>query len=166
MLSLYKLYKNLIVESVTRDTVMSALTNHKRVNITYKDDDNMFTGKRYIEVYAYGTANLSKAPVIRAYQISGDTSTPHNSPGWRMFRLDKILTWEETNFTFYTPIHMRDREAPEYREPADGVVVGKDDSMDTVWATAKFDMDRKNNYEKKKNIENGTEFGEIEGDFE
>jgi hypothetical protein len=145
---------------------MSALNNHKRVNITYQDDDNMFTGKRYIEVYAYGTANLSHAPVIRAYQISGDTSTPHNSPGWRMFRLDKIMSWQETNFTFYTPIHMRDPNAPHYREPEEGVVVGKDDTMDTVWATAKFDTNKKNNYITKKNIENGPEFGQTEGDFE
>lgn len=89
----------LLRESASVENVVKAMDNHSKVIINYHSDgkdDN--TGTRVIEPITYG---LTKAgnPVIRAYQPYGDTTT--KTPGWKMFRLDRISYWEETKEKFY-----------------------------------------------------------------
>lgn len=91
----------LLVESVSANDVTDAIKGKYRVIINYNSHgENLATGWRIIEVYAYG---LSKAgnPVIRAYQPQGDTAS--SQPSWKFFRLDRILTWKPTGQHFTEP---------------------------------------------------------------
>jgi hypothetical protein len=89
----------LLRESASVENVVKAMDNHSKVIINYHSDGkDEHSGTRVIEPITYG---LTKAgnPVIRAYQPYGDTTT--TAPGWKMFRLDRISYWEETQEKFY-----------------------------------------------------------------
>lgn len=89
----------LLMESASVENVVKAMDNHSKVIINYHSDGkDEHSGTRVIEPITYG---LTKAgnPVIRAYQPYGDTTT--TAPGWKMFRLDRISYWEETQEKFY-----------------------------------------------------------------
>lgn len=93
------LEKILLKESASVENVVKAMDNHSKVIINYHSDGkDEHTGTRVIEPITYG---LTKAgnPVIRAYQPYGDSTT--TTPGWKMFRLDRISYWEETKEKFY-----------------------------------------------------------------
>lgn len=128
MLKLYNIFENLILENSSRSSVMDAIDRKYRVNIYYLGDDNTAAGKRTIEVYAFGLTKANN-PVIRAYQIFGDTKT--FVPAWKFFRLDRISRWEPTTFRFYTPISERDPSAPKFNPSGDK-------TMSTVYKIANF----------------------------
>jgi hypothetical protein len=89
----------LLRESASVENVVKAMDNHSKVIINYHSDGkDEHSGTRVIEPITYG---LTKAgnPVIRAYQPYGDTTT--TAPGWKLFRLDRISYWEETQEKFY-----------------------------------------------------------------
>lgn len=93
------LNKILLNENVEVDNVVGAMDRHSKVIINYHSDGkNNNTGTRVIEPVAYGLTK-SGNPVIRAFQPYGDTTT--KTPGWKMFRLDRISYWEETKYKFY-----------------------------------------------------------------
>ena len=78
----------LLSESVSINSVNDAIDTHTRIIINYHTKgEDIATGARIIEVYAYG---LTKAgnPVIRAFQPYGDTTS--RVPSWKFFRLDRI----------------------------------------------------------------------------
>lgn len=128
---LYNLFEQVILESVSRDKVIDCIENKYRVNITYAGTNDTATEKRHIEVYAYGTTE-SGYPVIRAFQLFGDTKTI--KPAWKFFRLDRILSWTPTNFKFHNPVSDRDSTIPKYKED------GSDNTMKfRPIMTAKFD---------------------------
>ena len=88
----------LLAETASVENVARAMDNHSKVIINYHSEGgDEHTGTRVIEPVAYG---LSKAgnPVLRAYQPYGDTTT--RTPGWKLFRLDRISYWEETSSKF------------------------------------------------------------------
>jgi predicted DNA-binding transcriptional regulator YafY len=118
MLKLYNIFESLILEGVNRDAIIDAINNKYRVNITYSDDDNMATGKRYIEPYVYGTTSKGHK-VIRAYQIFGDTKTV--KPAWKEFRVDRITSWEPTSMKFWKSIDNYG-DAPRYNPNDNGMV--------------------------------------------
>lgn len=91
------LTEDVINEAVSVSDVVRALDDRRAVLINYSDEDASHPGKRYIEPYVYG---LTKAgnPCIRAYQYWGDTK--RGTPKWKMFRLDRIDSWEPTENTF------------------------------------------------------------------
>jgi len=99
----------LLRESASVENVVKAMDNHSKVIINYHSDgkDNN-TGTRVIEPITYG---LTKAgnPVIRAFQPYGDSTT--TTPGWKMFRLDRISYWEETKEKFYNVPNIPGQEA-------------------------------------------------------
>lgn len=90
--------RKLLAESASVENVTRAMDNHSKVIINYRSKGkDEHTGSRVIEPVAYG---LTKAgnPVIRAYQVYGDSSTRNR--GWKFFRLDRISYWEETSVKF------------------------------------------------------------------
>lgn len=91
------LTEDILNESVSGNEVSHALSSRKAVLINYADEHASHTGKRYIEPYVYG---LTKAgnQALRAYQYWGDTKT--GTPAWKLFRLDRIESWEETDNIF------------------------------------------------------------------
>jgi len=99
----------LLRESASVENVVKAMDNHSKVIINYHSDGkDEHSGTRVIEPITYG---LTKAgnPVIRAYQPYGDTTT--NTPGWKMFRLDRISYWEETKEKFYNVPNLPGQDA-------------------------------------------------------
>jgi len=90
-MDLYNLYKEIILEAIGANEVLTSIGNRQVIDIYYAGDKTVNKGRRIIEVYTYG---LSKAgnPVIRAYQLKGATDT--EIPGWKIFRLDKIKNWK------------------------------------------------------------------------
>lgn len=127
MIKLYNIFKEVIIESKTvltesipDQSIYDAIQNKYRVNITYDDGKGGPTGKRQIEVYAFGSIDGYEA--IRAYQLSGNTRT--KNAVWKTFRVDRILTWEPVNFKFYNPVSDRDSSIPRYKEDGHDVTLG------------------------------------------
>ena len=119
------LKEDIINEEVSGQEVIDALDNKRAVLITYDDEQYHHTQTRYIEPYVYG---LTKAgnPCIRAYQYWGDTK--RGVPKWKMFRLDRVLSWKPTEQTFELEPQARGWAAQAYNNNGDG-------SMSSVFKT-------------------------------
>lgn len=137
MFSLYKLFEEVILESKDRinesiddSKIIDAIENSYRVNITYDSGDGQNISKRHIEVYAYG--KIGNYDAIRVFQLFGDTKT--KNAVWKTLRVDRILSWSPTNFTFYNPVSDRDSTIPRFKEDGYDKTLG---GMTSVYA--KFD---------------------------
>ena len=86
--------------SISVSNINAAINNKNEVIIYYDGDENTSKGKRNVEVYANGIS-LAGNPVIRAYQLRGDSDTI--VPEWKLFRVDKISQWSVLNRRFSTP---------------------------------------------------------------
>ena len=135
MLNLYKILKNVLTESVTPNEVNAAIDDKIQVIINYSDEENRAPNKRLIEPYAYGMTKGGNA-VLRAYQYDGDTF--RGKPKWKMFRLDRIQSWQPTEQHFNASPKERGWQAEDYNEQGDN-------SMTTVFNQVKFDYDQTNN---------------------
>jgi len=124
-LNLYNIMESLLTESVSRDEVISALNDKRVVAITYNDEKpNPPLGTRWIEPCSLVDMGHGKYG-IRAYAYNG--ATRRGVPDWKLFRLDRILTWKPTTSTFH--------KAPDDRYNPNG------DKQYTVIAQVKFDND-------------------------
>lgn len=96
------LYKELLQEAIDRNKIINAINKKQMLTIYYKADreENEVTGWRRIEPFCCGI-NKYGNPVLRAWQVSGVSNTypPGKDddplthvPGWRMFRMDKIVS--------------------------------------------------------------------------
>ena len=136
------LTEGLTTESVTSSDVSSALRNREAILITYDDETSKAQrGIRYIEPYVLG---LTKAgnPCIRAYQYWG--STRRGVPKWKMFRLDRIMSWKPTGETFELEPQARGWAAEAYNNNGDN-------SMSQVYMTVDLqDYEQMSDYEKLK----------------
>jgi len=126
-------------EAVSGQQVIDALNNRQGVLINYSDENASHPGKRYIEPYVYG---LTKAgnPCIRAYQYYGDTK--RGVPKWKLFRLDRIDSWEPTQETFELEPKARGWAAQAYNQ--------NDGSMSAVYKTVDLSDEPLTDYEKLK----------------
>lgn len=124
-----KLIDNILNENVDDNLIKQAISGHNEIMINYSGDDNTHTGKRLIQVYAYG---LTKAgfPCIRAYEPYGDTKS--RIPHWKLFRLDRILKWTPTDRKFVEPPKEQGWNAEEFNQNGDG-------SMSVVYTVAQFE---------------------------
>ena len=86
--------------SISVTNINNAINNKNEVIIYYDGDENTSKGKRNVEVYAYGIS-MAGNPVIRAYQLSGDSDTI--VPEWKLFRVDMISQWSVLKRIFTTP---------------------------------------------------------------
>lgn len=131
MINLYNIFEEVILESnnvlseqISDDVIRKAIDGKYRVNITYDDGKGGPTGKRNIEVYAMG--DIKGYPTIRAFQLFGNTKT--GTAVWKTFRVDRILSWEPTNFKFYNPVSDRDGSIPKYKEDGTDKTIGHNPS--------------------------------------
>ena len=126
----------LLSESVSINSVNDAIDTHTRIIINYHTKgEDIATGARIIEVYAYG---LTKAgnPVIRAFQPYGDTTS--RVPSWKFFRLDRISYWKPTKQVFTEP-------ASNYYQGLGDFNPDGDNTMSVVYKIAKFGNGNDNN---------------------
>lgn len=93
----------LLKEYIDRNAVSEAINNLDVVTIYYSGDKTINRGYRTIEPYALGTTSSGNL-AVRAWQQGGATDTGNRAhrdklkevPGWRLFRLDGITTFNKS----------------------------------------------------------------------
>ena len=95
--------KDLICEIASIDSVSNAVKNKQKVIIYYDGDEPGGRGIREIEPVCLGVSKGGNK-VVRAWDSEGASHTGYKGeqplPGWRLFRLDKILTLKPTGEIF------------------------------------------------------------------
>ncbi|MBR6515747.1 MAG: WYL domain-containing protein [Bacilli bacterium] len=132
MLNLKDILHEILTEDVSPKEVNDAINNKVQVVITYSDDANRAPEKRLIEPYAYGRSKAGNS-VFRAFQYDGDTF--RGKPKWKLFRLDRVTSWNPTDNHFNSDPKERRWTDKAYNE------IG-DNSMSTVLNMVKFDYDQ------------------------
>lgn len=126
-MKLYNVAKSLILEVASIESVVDAIKNKNRIIIFYDGDEPGGRGLREIEPVCFGYSKAGN-PVLRAWDIEGASHRgllgTRPIPGWRLFRLDKILSFRQTGESFDTP-------RPQYNPNGDK-------TMKTVIINAKF----------------------------
>ena len=120
--------KGIITERISVADLVDAIKKRKKLIIYYDGDEPGGRGLREIEPVCYGVSKR-KNKVLRAWDSEGSSHTAYNGeqplPGWRLFRLDKILSHKPTGEV--------------YNEPKPGYNFNGDKSMVSVIINAKFD---------------------------
>lgn len=131
-MKLYNLYEDVILEEVAKakllmegvsdDEVINAINGKYNVNITYDDypDANPAVppSKRYIQVYNLSDTRAGNK-AIRAFQIFGGSKTTPKQGAWKIFRLDRIRSWQPTKVTFAQPVSDKGPNIPTYNNQGD-----------------------------------------------
>jgi predicted DNA-binding transcriptional regulator YafY len=95
--------KELICEIASIESITDCVKNKKKCIIYYDGDEPGGRGLREIEPVCLGTSK-SGNKVVRAWDIEGASHTGYKGeqplPGWRLFRLDKILSLKPTGEIF------------------------------------------------------------------
>lgn len=142
-----KLLKLPLNESITLEDVTDAILNQYQVIITYSDDKNRAPKKRMVEPYVLGVSKKGNN-VFRGFQYFGDSF--RGTPKWKLFRLDRITSWQPTNNHFNTEPAKNNWNAEAYNPNGDK-------SMATIFTQVNFNdnndsyspNDRLNNLRKK-----------------
>ena len=122
-MKLTSVFKDIILEAVNRNQIISAIDNRNICTIYYEGDTISNPGYREIEPYVYGLSKREN-PVVRAYQLEGKTDSPENMPGWRLFRVDRMVDFVNSGDIF--------NEAKPLYNPTG------DKDMTRIYAQAKF----------------------------
>lgn len=101
---------------VSLSIVSDAINNKNIVKIYYNGDKNNAKGERIIEPYVLGR-NYKGNVIIRAFQENGDTDT--YVPEWKIFRLDRIASWLNTNNHFNQEPNKRGYNVASYNQNND-----------------------------------------------
>ncbi len=105
-MKLYNSLKGLILEATNRVDIEKAIKGRNVVSIYYAGDTTLNPGWRTIEPVCDGMSRTKVGPgnlVVRAWQRDGATDRPRTMPGWRLFRADRITSWNPTLDTFDEP---------------------------------------------------------------
>lgn len=98
--------KSIILEVASIESLRDAINKRHKVIIYYDGDEPGGKGLREIEPVCFGYSK-SDNPVLRAWDHSGASHTGYKGeqplPGWRLFRVDKILSFKPTMEKFNTP---------------------------------------------------------------
>ena len=105
-MKLYNVAKSLILEIASIDSIGDAINKRNKIIIYYDGDEPGGRGLREIEPVCFGYSKADN-PVLRAWDYQGASHTAYKGeqplPGWRLFRVDKILSFKPTNEKFNTP---------------------------------------------------------------
>ena len=127
-MKLYNAVKNLILEIASINSVVGSIKKRQVIVIYYDGDEPGGKGLREIEPVCFGYSKANN-PILRAYDLEGASHTDYKGeqplPDWRIFRVDKILSFKPTGDIFNTP-------RPGYNPNGDK-------SMTRVIINAKFD---------------------------
>jgi predicted DNA-binding transcriptional regulator YafY len=119
--------KDLLVERASISDLVDAVRKRKKLIIYYNGDEPGGKGLREIEPVCIGTSKANNK-VLRAWDMEGSSHTAYKGeqplPGWRLFRLDKILSIKPTGEI--------------YNEVRPGYNLNGDKSMVSVIINAKF----------------------------
>ena len=130
-MKLYNTFKSIILEIASIDSIVDAIKKRDKVVIYYDGDEPGGKGLREIEPVCFGYSK-SDNPVLRAWDNTGASHTAYKGeqplPGWRIFRVDKIMSFKPTNEKFNEP-------RPNYNPNGDK-------SMVKIIINAKFDSEQ------------------------
>ena len=102
-MKLYNTFKSLILEVASIDSVVNAIKNKDKIIIYYDGDEPGGRGLRNIEPVCFGYSKAGN-PVLRAWDEEGASHTGYKGeqplPGWRLFRVDKILSFKPSGEKF------------------------------------------------------------------
>ena len=102
-MKLYNTFKSLILEVASIDSIIDAIKKKDRIIIYYDGDEPGGRGLREIEPVCFGYSKADN-PVLRAWDLEGASHTGYKGeqplPGWRLFRVDKILSFKPTGEKF------------------------------------------------------------------
>ena len=102
-MKLVETVKKLIVEVASIDAITNAIKNKQTIVIYYDGDEPGGRGLREIEPVCFGYSKRNN-PVLRAWDMEGSSHTAYIGdqplPGWRLFRVDKILSFKPTGENF------------------------------------------------------------------
>ena len=120
--------KNIIVETKSFHDLIDAIKKRKVMVIYYDGDEPGGRGLRVIEPVCIGHSKKNNK-ILRAWDYEGSSHTAYKGeqplPGWRLFRVDKILSSKPTGEV--------------YNEPRPNYNFNGDRSMISVIVNAKFD---------------------------
>jgi predicted DNA-binding transcriptional regulator YafY len=120
--------KDIIVETRSLSDLVDAVKKRKRLIIYYDGDEPGGRGLREIEPVCIGHSKRNNK-VLRAWDSEGSSHTAYKGeqplPGWRLFRIDKILSVKPTGEI--------------YNEPRPNYNLNGDRSMISIIINAKFD---------------------------
>jgi predicted DNA-binding transcriptional regulator YafY len=105
-MKLYKTLKDIILEVVAVNSVTDTIKKKQKIVVYYDGDEPGGKGLRLIEPVCFGYSKADN-PVLRAWDLEGASHTAYKGeqplPGWRLFRLDKILTYKPSGESFDSP---------------------------------------------------------------
>jgi predicted DNA-binding transcriptional regulator YafY len=127
-MKLLKTFTSLITETASYQDLIDAVKKRKVLIIYYDGDEPGGRGLREIEPVCIGISKANNK-VLRAWDKEGSSHTGYKGeqplPGWRLFRLDKILSSKPTGEVYNEP-------RPDYNFTGDK-------TMAKVILNAKFD---------------------------
>ena len=105
-MKLYNITKSLILEVASIESIVDAIKKRHKIVIYYDGDEPGGRGLREIEPVCLGYSK-SDNPVLRAWDSEGSSHTSYKGeqplPGWRLFRVDKILSFKPSGEQFHEP---------------------------------------------------------------
>jgi predicted DNA-binding transcriptional regulator YafY len=120
--------RGLLLEIASIETVQDAVNGRKVCIVYYDGDEPGGRGLREIEPVALGKSKAGNL-VMRAWDREGASHTGYKGeqplPGWRLFRLDKVLSCKPSGEV--------------YNEPRPNYNFNGDKSMTTIITIARFD---------------------------
>jgi len=120
--------KGLICEIASIGSVQDAINRRQVITVYYDGDEPGGRGIREVEPVALGKSKAGNL-VMRGWDREGASHTAYKGekplPGWRLFRLDKILSLKPTGEV--------------YNQPHPGYNFNGDKSMVSIITIAKFD---------------------------
>lgn len=109
-MNLFSTFRKLITEVAARDAVVRAIEQKQKVVIYYDGDEPGGKGYREIEPVCLGEISKSDGTTVtllRAWDMEGSSHTAYTGeqplPGWRLFNINKITSWNPTGENFETP---------------------------------------------------------------
>jgi predicted DNA-binding transcriptional regulator YafY len=105
-MKLQETLRSVLLEVASMDDVQRAIKQKQVITVFYDGDEPGGRGIRTIEPVCLGFSKSGNR-VLRAWDMEGASHTATTGeqplPGWRLFRLDKIMTFKPTGDNFTTP---------------------------------------------------------------
>lgn len=97
---------SLLTEVASIDSIVDSIKKRKKIIIYYDGDEPGGRGLREIEPVCLGVSKANNR-ILRAWDMEGSSHTAYKGeqplPGWRLFRVDKILSFKPTGEFFDSP---------------------------------------------------------------
>ncbi len=105
-MKLQETLRSVLLEVASMDDVQRAIKQKQVVTVFYDGDEPGGRGIRTIEPVCLGFSKAGNR-VLRGWDMEGASHTARTGeqplPGWRLFRLDKVMTFKPTGDNFTTP---------------------------------------------------------------